>query len=108
MIIRAGTRLLSEFLLYVTQCNYWRVLIDNAGYGTAQQQLSQEVLGRFPLALPSAQEQEAMAASLKTEDAKFGRLRNAALEIMNSLIERRAALISAAVTGQIDVSTMGA
>ena len=65
--------------------------------------LSQELLKKLPVTLPSIQEQIEIANSLNQKELVFDRL------ILNSqnqtklLKERRTALISAAVTGKIDV-----
>ncbi|MFI3186216.1 MAG: restriction endonuclease subunit S, partial [Methylococcaceae bacterium] len=53
--------------------------------------------------LPPADEQQAIAAFLVTELAKFDILTAEAQRAITLLQERRTALISAAVTGQIDV-----
>ena len=55
------------------------------------------------LALPEFEEQQTIVAFLETESAKFDTLTAESQRAMDLLQERRAALISAAVTGQIDV-----
>ena len=60
-------------------------------------------IGRFPVPLPPMQEQEAITVFLETELVKFDTLTAEAQRAIDLLQERRTALISAAVTGQIDV-----
>jgi type I restriction enzyme S subunit len=55
------------------------------------------------LAVPPLQEQLAIAAFLDRETAKIDKLVAQAESAIALLTERRSALISAAVTGQIDV-----
>jgi len=55
------------------------------------------------LILPTASEQHAIVAHLDAESAKFDTLTAGAQRAIDLLQERRTALISAAVTGQIDV-----
>ncbi|CAN5698212.1 restriction endonuclease subunit S [soil metagenome] len=57
------------------------------------------------MALPSLKEQQAIVEHLDTELAKFDTLSAEAQRAIDLLQERRTALISAAVTGQIDVRT---
>ena len=57
----------------------------------------------MPLAVPPKDEQEQIVAFLGIESAKFDTLTAEAQRAISLLQERRAALISAAVTGQIDV-----
>jgi type I restriction enzyme S subunit len=60
-------------------------------------------IGRFPVPLPPMQEQEDIAVYLDQEALKFDTLTAEAQRAIDLLQERRTALISAAVTGQIDV-----
>ena len=57
----------------------------------------------MPLALPPLDEQSAIVSFLTVEAAKFDTLTAEAQRAIDLLQERRTALISAAVTGQIDV-----
>ena len=60
-------------------------------------------LYQFRIALPPVHEQEAIAAKLDSGGAVFDALTATAETAITLLQERRAALISAAVTGKIDV-----
>ena len=60
-------------------------------------------LKRMPLLVPPQTEQTAIATFLDRETAKIDALVAEAQRAITVLQERRSALISAAVTGQIDV-----
>ena len=77
--------------------------IDHAQNGAAREGLNFVQIGEMAIALPPASEQESISAFLNTESAKLDTLTTEALRAIDLLQERRAALISAAVTGQIDV-----
>ena len=65
--------------------------------------LSQELLKKLPVVLPSYEEQKNIAEFLTKKDGNFEQLIINANKTINLLKERRTALISAAVTGKIDV-----
>ena len=69
----------------------------------AQPGLSVEVIAKLRLAVPPLDEQGAIAAHILEKTAQFDALTDAATSAISLLQERRAALISAAVTGKIDL-----
>jgi len=69
--------------------------------------LTGEQLRKYRFPKPPFAEQVAIAAFLDTETAKFDALTKEASRAITLLQERRAALISAAVTGKIDVRRSG-
>ena len=60
-------------------------------------------LKEFPIPLPELEEQQEILAYVKAEQKEFDQLTAKITEAINRLKEYRAALISAAVTGKIDV-----
>lgn len=70
---------------------------------SAQPNLSMEDLGNLPIAFPPRQEMKAIYAFIDSETAKIGDLIKRANRSIDLLTEHRTTLISAAVTGQIDV-----
>jgi type I restriction enzyme S subunit len=62
----------------------------------------------FPLPLPSLDEQRTLTSLLDRETAKIDALIAEQQRLIELLQEKRQALISAAVTGQIDVRGLGA
>ena len=77
--------------------------LNQYSIAAAQPGLSVELVGRLGIPLPPLAEQMAIAAYLTKELAKFDTLAAEAQRAIDLLQERRTALISAAVTGQIDV-----
>ena len=66
-------------------------------------QLTVETLNGMEIPLPPVSEQKAIVANLRQDTARLDRLVEANERTIALLKERRAALIAAAVTGQIDV-----
>ena len=62
-----------------------------------------EVVNNFSIALPLYEEQIAIAEELQQIDRKYEELTSNAESAIKLMQERRTALISAAVTGKIDV-----
>ena len=70
--------------------------------------MNQEKTKEIWIALPPREEQTAIATFLDNETAKLDTLMAQAQSAITLLQERRTALISAAVTGQIDVRGLSA
>ena len=92
-----------DFIEQVIQTPYFYEQIMLLVTGTAQYNVSSEQVQSCIFAVPSLSEQTAIVEFLKTETAKFDTLTAEAQRAIDLLQERRTALISAAVTGQIDV-----
>ena len=65
--------------------------------------VNRESLAPIPLAVPDVTEQRAIANHLSMQTTRLDALVDKALTAIELLQERRTALISAAVTGKIDV-----
>lgn len=94
-----------EFLSLYLGTPSARACIEAAATGTSSSMLNigQAVLMEMEIPLPDVREQRAIVECIDREVAKLGQLAMAAEQAMNLLIERRRSLISAAVTGRIDV-----
>ena len=92
-----------NFVEQVIQTPYFYEQIMLLVTGTAQYNVSSEQVQSCIFVLPPVAEQTAIAKFLDTELAKFDTLTAEAQRAIDLLQERRTALISAAVTGQIDV-----
>ena len=77
--------------------------LNQYSVAAAQPGLSVDLIERLGIALPSLDEQTQIAALLDRETVKLDTLTSEAQRAIDLLQERRTALISAAVTGQIDV-----
>lgn len=69
--------------------------------------LSQGLLQRMPVVLPPLEEQQSIADYLQRKESVFMSVSEKTKTSIDRLREYRAALITAAVTGQIDVTTYG-
>jgi type I restriction enzyme S subunit len=89
------------FLAYslLVKAEVMRFLSNASTIGIMNQEKTKDIW----LAVPPVEEQAVVTAFLDTELAKFDTLTAEALRAIDLLQERRTALISAAVTGQIDV-----
>ncbi len=90
---------------YWTHSYYYRVQVQMACSGTSSsmQNLSQDQFKNFSVPIPSAPEQVEILKFIESEISKIQLLRSEAEKAIALLKERRAALITAAVTGKIDV-----
>lgn len=90
----------ARFLFYLLNRSPLLLQYDD---GVSQTHLPNDVFTKFPALIPPLSEQAAIADFLDQELARFDTLTAEAQRAIDLLQERRTALISAAVTGQIDV-----
>lgn len=83
-----------------------RNLIHSNSVQSAQPNLSMEDVGNIPLPVPPLRELQQIMEFLSGELARLDSLTAEAQRAIDLLQERRTALISAAVTGQIDVRNL--
>lgn len=74
----------------------------NWSYGT-QQNIGMKTLSDLPVVVPPIEYQQSILATLDADEFRYERLRDATERSVELLHERRSALITAAVTGQIDL-----
>ena len=97
------TRLQTRFLLYFMLSEpFVRLMVDES-MRVAMPKVNRDTLATCPLFVPVPQEQIAISAFLDRETAKIDALVAKIRQAINHLKEFRTALISAAVTGKIDV-----
>ncbi|HRE88246.1 MAG TPA: restriction endonuclease subunit S [Myxococcota bacterium] len=100
------TACLPMWLYYYCQTNeYWDYVVGTQIQSTIQN-VSAEKYSNLNLPLPPRAEQTTIVAFLDVETAKLDTLIAEAQRAIDLLQERRTALISAAVTGQIDVRNL--
>jgi type I restriction enzyme S subunit len=102
-IIRLSNIQYSSFAGWCFKSATIKTQIDLAQNGAAREGLNFEQISGMLIALPSADEQQAISNFLDRETAKIDVLTAEAQIGITLLQERRTALISAAVTGKIDV-----
>ncbi|KOY62508.1 hypothetical protein AM629_08005 [Photorhabdus heterorhabditis] len=93
----------ARWLGYVILSNASKEQFIGAGYGGTKVQLSLEDIRELQLAYPPYREQQQIYKFLDYELDRFEKLTSHAENMITLLKERRSALISAAVTGKIDV-----
>lgn len=102
MLVRQG-RFDSDWLCYAMNTRIVRFQVEVVQYGAAQEQFNISHAVNFWVPSPPRDEQDKIVSFLDAETAKLDTLTLEAERAIGLLEERRAALISAAVTGQIDV-----
>ena len=93
--------LVSDYLLYIFQSAY--DYLREYGRGGNQAALNCEILAALKIPLPPRDDQSLICNYLKVRSEEFDTLTAETQRAIDLLQERRIALISAAVTGQIDV-----
>jgi len=102
-VLRPYERVNPRFIQYQLLTREVVDLVDGSSYGAKMPRASWGFLGCLEMPSPPAEEQLAIACFLDRETAKIDALIAEAPRAIKLLQERRLALISAAVTGQIDV-----
>ena len=93
----------SKWVGYVALSVVGQTWFETSSYGGTKIQLSLDDVKELPIPTPPTEEQFAIVSYLELALAKFDTLTTESQNAINLLQERRTALISAAVTGQIDV-----
>jgi len=107
MLIRQGA-FNSQWLCYAMNTRTVRFQVEVVQYGAAQEQFNISHAVNFWVPAPPRKEQNEIVKFLDDETAKLAALAAEAQKAIDLLQERRTALISAAVTGQIDVRKLAA
>ena len=96
-------RVLPEFVkMQISSISHQDYLLK-AAQGSTMDGLNMGILGGMSLAFPKVQEQQRIIDQVKKVSEEFSRLISFSEKSLELLQERRTALISAAVTGKIDV-----
>lgn len=101
MLIRKG-EFDSNWLCFVMNSRVVRYQVELVQYGAAQEQFNISHAVDFLIPVPPARVQRQIAAVLTEHTERLEQLASRILRSIDLLRERRAALITAAVTGQID------
>ena len=104
-VLRPSDESLSQtFLACVVSSPLFLRLGEGHMYGAGgQKRVPDDFAREFRIALPSRAEQDSIVEHIKATHERFDALTTAATSAISLLQERRAALISAAVTGKIDL-----
>nr|WP_319947069.1 restriction endonuclease subunit S [uncultured Shimia sp.] len=93
----------TRFFWYVLKSEGYQKYVTLTAFGGAQPNISDTQMLNYPFVLPELMAQEEISNFLDAENDRFDRLSDKAQSAITLLKERRTALISAAVTGKIDV-----
>ena len=108
MLTRAARGFVSEWLCYAMNSRLGAHQVELVQYGAAQKQFNIAHAVDFVFPVPPRAEQQRIADHLDRETSKLDALIGKVREVIGRLQEYRTALISAAVTGKIDVRESGA
>jgi len=102
-LIRLDQSVLSEYILYVLKSGVISNQLDLAMVGSTFKRINVDDIRNFAVALPSYEGQVEIVKKLTQTLGKYDTLVVNAEKAISLMAERRTALISAAVTGKIDV-----
>ncbi len=92
-----------HYLVWAINCDYVRINAELVSTGTTRIRINLGELKKLKIPYPPRIEQQAIANFLDHETAKIDAIIDKASSAIELMKERRTALISAAVTGKIDV-----
>jgi type I restriction enzyme S subunit len=98
-----GNQVLTDFIKLSFESRYLQAQIDASSKGATFAEITLDALRRLVFAVPSIGEQAEIASRVNALANEFAGLISDSQRSVALLQERRSALISAAVTGQIDV-----
>ena len=103
-VLRAKTNIVNEFVFYrLQESNFMAVAVSAMTGAGGLKRVPAEVVNNYLLAIPDFEEQEKIANYIDGQTIKIDNLIEKSEIAINLMQERRTALISAAVTGKIDV-----
>ena len=101
--VRLSSKITPSFVSIYLGTNYVRELLQLESVGSTMDNLNTQILSGIPVPTPPLKEQQQISQYLAIQTDRFDTLTSEAQRAIDLLQERRTALISAAVTGQIDV-----
>jgi len=104
--VQTGPKLISRFLMRLLSSEFFVAHFSPETTGVSVPHISPDQICNFVIPLPPTEEQERIIRYMDSETAKLDPLTAEAQRAIDLLQERRTALISAAVTGQIDVRNL--
>jgi type I restriction enzyme S subunit len=103
-----GPSVIAEFICLFLRSPQAIGQFERLSKGATFKEITLEMLRKFDVSLPPVLEQNEIVGSMSAQLAKLGRLLTETERAIVLLQERRAALISAAITGRIDVRSADA
>lgn len=105
--VSPGPKVNRDFMFYSILSAPSQAFFEESSKGATFKEITLDRLRRLVLPLPPREQQEIIAAKLNRSEERFRALKVAAQKSVERLHEFRSALITAAVSGQIDVETWG-
>lgn len=102
-VVRPTSEYISDFLYWVLCSDVFKEFIKLTSSGSTILHLYQNVFQEFSFAFPDLESQRRIVEILEVETSRLDQLVEKAKSMVSVLQERRNALISAAITGKIDV-----
>jgi len=102
-VLRHLNHAMPDYLTYALRTESFIDIIDGSTFGSKMPRASWEFMGSVLVPLPPLSEQLSIAAYLDRETSRIDTLIEKVEKAIAALKEHRTALISAAVTGKIDV-----
>lgn len=99
----ASGKVVPRFVKILLMSLRYQSRLREESQGSTMEGLNMAILGDLPLVLPPLDAQHPIVAFVENYDSNFNELVSQAASAVDLLQERRSALISAAVTGKIDV-----
>jgi type I restriction enzyme, S subunit len=106
VLLRRKSNFDPSFLRYALIAGEVRLAVDSAMIGSTFRRINVSAIRALPLPTPPAHEQRRISAYLDAQTNKIDALVDEAERLVELARERRTALITAAVTGQIDVRSV--
>ena len=103
LVYRPITSILSKYSFYQMISEEFISIVDSSTYGSKMPRASSEFINEMPFLIPPVDEQKEIIKLVESKLQKFETLMNNSMDAITLMKERRTALISAAVTGKIDV-----
>lgn len=101
--LKCSKKLSSRYMLYLLGSDMFDAHFSPETTGVSVPHISPTQIGNFVIPLPTIEEQQAIVDEIDETNAKLRVLEEKANLLIDTMQERRTALISAAVTGKIDV-----
>lgn len=98
LVLKPGKELNARFLFYILLCPQFVALVDSSTFGVKMPRANWDFIGAIQVPLPSLPVQRCIAGYLDTETAQLDALVAEKEQMLALLEEKRAALVSRAVT----------
>ena len=102
-ILKPSERFSAAYLVFLLSAKRYLDYVESLVRGGTRDRISRSMLGAINIPSPPASEQRAIAAWLERETSEIDRSAATIAKAIERLQEYRTALITAAVTGKIDV-----